>query len=164
MNAKNENPSAAMRLHVALEVQDLQRSLDFYRLLFDAEPSKVRADYAKFEPAQPPVHLSLNAGTGRGRVGCEHFGIQLSSGAAVRATRERLRAAGLELRVEEATACCYSVQDKLWVSDPDGNPWEFFYVVEADSPHRTPVDATCCVPATAAADAEGEKAAQGCCG
>ena len=23
--------------------------------------------------------------------------------------------------------CCYATQDKFWVTDPNGNEWEFFY-------------------------------------
>ena len=28
------------------------------------------------------------------------------------------------------TTCCYAVQDKAWVNDPDGNEWEVFVVLE----------------------------------
>jgi hypothetical protein len=51
------------------------------------------------------------------------------------ATR-RLAEAGLVPRVQEATTCCYAVQDKAWVSDPDGAPWEV-YTVLADATEAT---------------------------
>ncbi|MDX6558134.1 MAG: hypothetical protein QOF72_1183, partial [Blastocatellia bacterium] len=31
---------------------------------------------------------------------------------------------------EMQTTCCYAVQDKTWVSDPDGNEWEAFVVLQ----------------------------------
>jgi hypothetical protein len=38
--------------------------------------------------------------------------------------------------VQESTTCCYALQDKAWVEDPDGAPWEF-YTVLADAPAET---------------------------
>jgi catechol 2,3-dioxygenase-like lactoylglutathione lyase family enzyme len=142
------------RVHIGLEVADLERSIAFYGVLFGAQPAKVRPGYAKFEPAEPSVNLSLNQGVGGplGRPGgAQHFGVQVQSTAAVEAMVERFRAAGLPARVEEETACCYAVQTKVWVEDPDGNPWEVFVVTEADSPQRASADSTCCVPTPGAA-------------
>lgn len=31
---------------------------------------------------------------------------------------------------EMQTNCCYAIQDKTWVTDPDGNEWEVFVVLE----------------------------------
>ena len=28
------------------------------------------------------------------------------------------------------TNCCYAIQDKIWVNDPDSNEWEVFVVKE----------------------------------
>ena len=153
--------AGASRVHVALEVRDLWASIAFYRALFEREPVKVRGDYAKFEPASPPLNLSLNllpAGAERParRQGDQHFGIQVKSSSEVERVRARLEAAGLATRVEQATACCYAVQDKVWVTDPDGNPWEVF-VVLADSETRSPGAAQpgCCVPATSSVPSGG---------
>jgi catechol 2,3-dioxygenase-like lactoylglutathione lyase family enzyme len=143
--------AGAARLHVALEVSNLERSIDFYRLLLGVEPSKLRPGYAKFEPAEPAVNLTLNAGRGRRIEGSGHFGVQVRSTDAVAAAAERFRAAGLSPKVEGETECCYSVQDKAWVSDPDGNPWEVFVVTTADAPRRAPVGGECCGPAPASA-------------
>ena len=33
---------------------------------------------------------------------------------------------------KENVTCCYAEQDKVWVDDPDGAPWEI-YTVLADS-------------------------------
>ena len=43
----------------------------------------------------------------------------------------RLNEMGLE-PPQEQTTCCYAVQDKVWVTDPDGAPWEV-YAVLADA-------------------------------
>jgi hypothetical protein len=51
---------------------------------------------------------------------------------------------------EKDTTCCYARQDKFWVSDPDGNRWEVYTVledVETVAPEPATVaccDASCC--------------------
>jgi catechol 2,3-dioxygenase-like lactoylglutathione lyase family enzyme len=124
------------RIHISLDVQNLEQSVAFYRTLFDAEPTKLRDDYAKFEPAEPAVNLALNltpnAPKKDSRV--SHFGIQVDSKSAVSSANARLAAAGLTTAPEDEVTCCYAVQDKVWVVDPDGNPWEMFVVTQADSP------------------------------
>ncbi len=137
------------RAHIALEVGDLARSIAFYRVLFGLAPAKIRPGYAKFEPADPSLNLSLNEGQGgpfARRGGQQHFGVQVQSTDAVEAMVARFKAAGLATRVEEETACCYAVQTKVWVEDPDGNPWEVFVVTAAEANQRTPVNSSCCVP------------------
>src|SRR5262249_36063555 len=37
--------------------------------------------------------------------------------------------------------CCYALQDKAWVRDPDGNEWEVFTVI-ADVEQK---ESTCCI-------------------
>ncbi len=49
----------AMKFHVSLNVANLQKTLAFYRALLGVEPVKERADYAKFELADPPLVLSM---------------------------------------------------------------------------------------------------------
>jgi hypothetical protein len=49
--------------------------------------------------------------------------------------------------VEEQTTCCYAIQDKVWVNDPDGAPWEV-YTVLADAPAESGLSGggQCCIP------------------
>jgi len=134
------------RIHVALESKDVERSVAFYRTLFGVEPTKVRPGYAKFEPADPPVNLSLNA-SADARPAASHFGVQVKSTEAVQEAIARFEAAGLPTEVEDQVTCCYAVQDKVWVKDPDGNAWEVFVVVDADAPvHGKAQEGECCAP------------------
>ena len=127
------------RVHIGLSVRNTDRSAAFYRHLFAQEPTKVRPGYAKFEVADPPVNLTLNADAERQtRPGPSvHFGVQVKSTETVARIAARLQAAGLAPRWEDAVSCCYAVQDKAWVTDPDGNAWEIFVVLDADVPDYT---------------------------
>jgi len=130
------------RLHVAIAVKDVERSLPFYRTLFDQAPSKVRALYAKFEVHDPPVNFTLNAGDWpTPEQGPRHFGIQVKSTDAVLQAKERIEAAGFSTSTQAQVSCCYAVQDKVWVSDPDGHRWEIFVVTEAETDNYAPVPA-----------------------
>ena len=128
--------STPARVHIALSVRDTERSAIFYRHLFAQEPTKVRPHYAKFEVADPPLNLSLHEDANqRTRPGpSAHFGVQVKSTETVARIATRLQASGLKPRLEDAVSCCYAVQDKAWVTDPDGNAWEIFVVLDADVP------------------------------
>ncbi len=147
---KNESAvqfATQSRVHVGLEVEDLQKSVDFYRVLFATEPSKTRPGYAKFEPEDPPVNLSIIEGSGaraKRLSGAYHYGVQVKSVQDVRKAAERFRKVGTSARLEEHSTCCYAVQTKAWVNDPDGNPWEFFVVLQADAERRADESSTCC--------------------
>lgn len=120
------------RLQLALNVDNLDESIAFYSRLFATEPAKVRAGYANFAIAEPPLKLILleNPGTG-GSV--NHLGVEVDDVDAVDAAQTRLGEAGLASTDERATTCCYAKQDKFWVQGaPDGEQWEI-YTVLADS-------------------------------
>jgi len=135
---------ADMRPHLALTVTDVDRSLPFYRALLDAEPAKVRPGYAKFEPDDPDIVLTLIEGKRGPDLGAfNHGGIKVGSTDAVLATRLRLQQSGRPTFDEMDTECCYARQDKIWVRDPDGTPWEIFTVLE-DVEHEAPRPAKAC--------------------
>ncbi len=127
-------------VHIALHVGDLKRSIDFYRLLFGREPSKVRDRYAKFEPLNPSLNLALNESSKSNpqSEGLSHFGIEVDSTEAVMECAKKFERAGLKVEAEIQVSCCYAVQDKIWVNDPDGNAWEVFFVTQKEAP-------VCCV-------------------
>ncbi|HKQ53497.1 MAG TPA: ArsI/CadI family heavy metal resistance metalloenzyme, partial [Pyrinomonadaceae bacterium] len=131
----------ALKAHLAINVRDVEESLGFYKKLFGIEPSKVRKGYAKFNVENPPLNFTLNQGASGERGALSHLGIQVGSTEDVLAVRERWRAQGLVPRDEMQTNCCYALQDKAWVRDPDGNEWEVFVVIE-DNLAQT---SACCV-------------------
>lgn len=65
-----------------------------------------------------------------------HYGVQVNTPQAVQKAITRLSKAGLKTLVEENTTCCYAVQDKVWVADPEENQWEVFMVLEANADER----------------------------
>lgn len=141
-----------LKAHLALNVKSVEESIGFYRRMFGIEPSKVRAGYAKFDVQNPPLNLTLNENPFGERGALSHLGVQVASTEDVLAMRERWRAAGLSTFDEMGTNCCYAIQDKTWVTDPDGNNWEAFVVLEDNLAETT----TCCVAdAAAGADAQG---------
>src|SRR5262245_30505284 len=137
-----------LKPHVAINVRDISESLAFYKKMLGIEPAKVRTGYAKFDVQNPPLNLTLNEVAYGARGALSHLGLQVASTEDVLAVRERWMASGLFTRDEMQTSCCYAVQDKTWVSDPDGNEWEVFVVLEDNLPEASGADASgCCAPA-----------------
>lgn len=134
MEGKSENTVQALKAHLALNVHNVQTSLEFYRKLLGIEPSKVRTGYAKFDVQNPPLNLTLNESSFKERGALSHLGIQLASTADVLAMRDKWADEGLLTREEMQTNCCYATQDKAWVRDPDGNEWEAFVVLQDNLP------------------------------
>jgi catechol 2,3-dioxygenase-like lactoylglutathione lyase family enzyme len=116
------------RVQIALNVNDVEAAVAFYSKLFGTEPVKYRPGYANFAVAEPPLKLVLienpsQAGT------MNHLGVEVETSAEVVKSGDRLKQAGLETKTEEQVTCCYAVQDKVWVTDPDGAPWEIYTVL-----------------------------------
>lgn len=120
----------ALKAHLALNVHNVLISTEFYRKMLGIEPSKVRSGYAKFDVQNPPLNLTLNEVSFGERGALSHLGIQVGSTEDVSAMRRKWADAGLSTRDEMQTNCCYALQDKTWVRDPDGNQWEAFVVLE----------------------------------
>ncbi|MFG3344494.1 ArsI/CadI family heavy metal resistance metalloenzyme [Streptomyces sp. NPDC048018] len=163
------------RVQLALRVADLEGSVAFYAKLFGVEPAKRRPGYANFAVAEPPLKLVLIQGEPGEDTRLDHLGVEVGSTDQVTAATTRLKDAGLATFEENDTACCYALQDKVWVTGPGGEPWEV-YVVKADADTLTKAagatsDAccgttACCTPEEAAVDGERTpqqaKAAAGC--
>ena len=152
--------------HVSLNVSNIDASVTFYEKLFQVPATKRRPGYAKFDLAEPNLNLSMQEAPRTG-VNASHFGVQVASSEDVAAAWTRFKGAGLKTLTEENTECCYALQDKVWVEDPDGNSWEVFVVKgEAATMHEDPqkTSSACCAPANLAGDARvqlGKKG--GCC-
>ena len=138
---------ATLKAHLAINVRDVEKSIEFYRKMFGIAPSKVRKGYAKFDVQNPPLNFSLNQVPFSNAGALSHMGIQVASTADVLAIRQRWADAGLNTRDEMQTDCCYAVQDKTWVHDPDGNEWEAFVVLQDNLPEKSDAQASaCCGP------------------
>ena len=112
------------RIHIGLNVKDLDASVGFYSALFGAEPSVVKDDYAKWQLEDPRVNFSI---TQRCKLDHDlHFGIQVEDEAELAETAGRLRQAGQQVVDEPSTVCCYHRSDKAWVADPQNLLWETF--------------------------------------
>ena len=116
------------RVQLALNVADLDAAIEFYSLLFDAEPAKVRPGYANFAIAEPPLKLVLIEGTGEPGT-LNHLGVEVESTDLVGQAQARLSGEGLATATEDEVSCCFAVQDKVWVDAPDGVPWEIYTVL-----------------------------------
>ena len=137
------------RVQLALNVSDLGAAIDFYSKLFATSPAKVMPGYANFAIAEPPLKLVLIESVAARDDGVSgalnHLGVEVGTADDVVVATARLSDAGLATAVEDSTTCCYAVQDKVWVHDPDGAPWEV-YTVLADAGSWTGLngDGTCC--------------------
>lgn len=130
------------RLHISLNVSELRQSVEFYRVFFGVNPVKVRTGYAKFEVREPALNFTLNEFPGN--VGVEgHLGVQLKNTSFIREAFGRFKAQGFNLIEEDGVGCCYAVQSKFWVADPDGYRWEMFVTTERDSEEGCGPDCIC---------------------
>jgi len=148
---------AIMKPHVSLNVTNVQKSIAFYEKVFGVPATKLRQGYAKFDLASPALNLTMQEAPRTG-VNASHFGIQVESTADVTAAKSRLQQAGLLTKTEDDVTCCYAVQDKVWVEDPDGNAWEYFVVkADADVMAKGPIEAPmpCCGPECCTTEAAG---------
>jgi len=117
------------RVQLALNVSDIDEAVDFYSKLFATEPAKRRPGYANFAVADPPLKLVLIE-NGGADTRLNHLGVEVPSTDEVSAASSRLSEQGMATATEDNVTCCYAVQDKVWVDDPDGAPWEIYTVLE----------------------------------
>ena len=150
-----------LKPHVSLNVTNIEASVSFYERAFGVSATKRRPGYAKFDLEEPNLNLTMQEAPRTG-VNASHFGIQVASTEDVAAAWARFSKAGLMTRTEDNTECCYALQDKVWIEDPDGNAWEVF-VVKGDTEVMTnqTMSGGCCVPSIGS---EAKKAGGGCCG
>jgi catechol 2,3-dioxygenase-like lactoylglutathione lyase family enzyme len=130
------------RIHIALNVSEIHRSVEFYRHFFGVDPIKYREGYAKFDLQDPPLNISLNENPGDTTIQ-GHLGIQVKSTKVVQDMYENLRNSKFKIITEEGAECCYAVQDKLWVADPDGTRWEIFVTTNPESDQGCGADCIC---------------------
>lgn len=159
------------RVQLAINVTDIDAAVAFYAKLFGTEPAKRKPGYANFAIDEPALKLVLienpaAAGT------LNHLGVEVFSTGEVAAAQRRLEDEGLAT-ADESGVCCYAQQEKVWINDPDGSPWEIYTVLadsdEAGSGMHDPGNGTAACGAGACATTEladvgaGQPSVQGCC-
>ena len=150
-----------LKPHVSLNVSNIDASVAFYEKAFGVPVTKRRPGYAKFDLAEPSLNLSMVEAPRTG-TNASHFGIQVAGSEDVAAAWTRFKEAGLRTKTEDNTECCYALQDKVWVEDPDGNAWEVFVVKTESVVMETQARASgCCVPKLGATNKN--NAGGGCC-
>ncbi len=142
------------RLHIHISVNDLQANTAFYSAMFDAEPTVLKPDYAKWQLDDPRVNFAISARGGK--AGLDHLGIQTDSDAGLEAMQQRLSAAGASLEAQKGTTCCYARSDKYWSVDPQGIAWEAFHTLGSAPTFNDQGDgdddSACCAPALDSVD------------
>lgn len=138
------------RFHVHVHVADLDRSIAFYSRMFDAEPTRREADYAKWMLDDPRINFAIS--TRGGEPGVDHLGFQTDTAEELVALKSRAQAADLALLDEGTTSCCYARSEKHWITDPQGVAWEHFHTLADIPTFGAPRD-----------EAAAEPAASGCC-
>ena len=144
-----------MRVQLALNVDDLTASIDFYTKMFDTPPAKIKPGYANFAIDQPPLKLVLFENPGQGG-SLNHLGVEVESAEQVEAAEARLAGAGLETSGVDDTICCYAAKTETWIEGPQ-TKWEWYVKTgDAEILENTPVSASGPLPS--------ERGPDVCCG
>ena len=130
MTAADETASPT-KMHLSLNVSDVDRSTTFYEAFFGVAAHKRRPGYTNFDLSSPPLKFALQEHAPQAGAGSlSHLGLQVATAAQVQEAQARLEASGLVTFDETDTTCCYARQDKVWVHDPDGNAWEVYVLLD----------------------------------
>lgn len=138
------------RMHVSLYVSNLAATVNFYNTFFGVPANKIKEGYAKFVLNSPSLIISFIENPERVQANFGHLGFQVETKEEMEQLLETARAKKIVSKEEIGTACCYALQDKFWVNDPDGVQWEVYYLhddVEFNDPHYESTEASaCCTP------------------
>ncbi|QHL87753.1 glyoxalase/bleomycin resistance/dioxygenase family protein [Nibribacter ruber] len=138
------------RMHVSYYVSDITKTVAFYNAFFGQEPAKQKPDYAKYVLDSPSLIISFVQNPERVQANFGHLGFQVETVDQLHQRLEAIKANGLPILEEIGTNCCYAMQDKFWVTDPDGVQWEVYYFhadAEFNDPHyQTQEASACCMP------------------
>ena len=118
-----------MRLQLALNVNDLERAVEFYSKMFGTPVHKRKPGYANFAIDDPPLKLVLFERPGA-KERINHLGVEVFRDEDVAAAAERLEAAGIDRLIEVETHCCHATQNKVWAEEPEGLRWEWYRITD----------------------------------
>ncbi|MFK7952953.1 MAG: ArsI/CadI family heavy metal resistance metalloenzyme [Ekhidna sp.] len=155
MNEKNVFP----RTHISLNVKSIEATVNFYTKFFNQPAAKIKEGYAKYEIDAPALTISFIERPEKVNAEVGHFGIQVKTKEELNTKLNLARGNELVKLEEEGTSCCFAVQDKFWVNDPDGYEWEVYHFLN-DSEYfgakEEKAETPCCTP-------EQKSAAVSCC-
>ncbi len=118
------------RMHVSLYVSNIQNTVLFYSAFFNQKATKVKPGYAKFVLESPSLIISFVENKEKINSQFGHLGFQVDSAEELQNRLADAKNAGLQIVEEMGVSCCYAVQDKFWVMDPDGYHWEVYQFTE----------------------------------
>jgi catechol 2,3-dioxygenase-like lactoylglutathione lyase family enzyme len=131
--------------HISLHVKQLDRTVSFYKKLFGQEPDKVKPGYAKFIVEVPALVISFEEAPKHVASGFGHLGFLVPDSKSLEEAKARL--SDIISFEEKDVACCYAVQDKFWVTDPDGYQWEVYHFIkdrEVNDTYSSSLKKVCC--------------------
>ena len=137
-------------MHVSLYVSNMAATVNFYNTFFGQPAEKVKKNYAKYVLDTPSLIISFVENPGKVQPQFGHLGFQVETLAQMEEKLAEMKKFKMSVREERGTACCYAVQDKFWMADPDGHQWEVYYFhedAEFNDPHYSDENASaCCMP------------------
>ena len=135
------------RLHIHMSVDDIEQSIAFYSTQFQAEPTKVKEDYAQWLVDDLALNFAIST---RGHEkGLNHLGVQYESDEALLGAQSLFESKGIKGQEDKGAVCCYKESNKYWVEDPTGNIWENYHSmgdIEVFGVDSTDTADGCCVP------------------
>jgi len=137
------------RMHVHVRVADLAHNIRFYSALFNAEPTVVKSDYAKWMLDDPRINFAISSRSDE--LGVDHLGFQVDTDEELQEMNQRLARADLPIETQEETACCYAKSNKHWTVDPQGIAWESYHTLDSipvfgESKNSEAAESACCTP------------------
>ncbi len=120
-----------MKTHIGIKVSDIDKTQQFYTNFFGQAPSKVKEKYVKFDLEKPGLVISFSQKNELESIHNAHYGIKVDSKEDLGNWFEAVKNRSLEVYdVENNVKCCFALQDKFWVKDPDGIMWEVYQLLE----------------------------------
>ena len=154
------------KMHVSLFVSNLENTVEFYTKFFGQEPEKIKDGYTKFELDTPSLIISFIEAPEKIAAQFGHLGFQVETKEELNDRLNLARGNKLVQKEEIGTACCYAIQDKYWVADPDGYQWEVYYFhedVEFNDPRISDSKEACCSPTMSVNEKANQKKKATCC-
>ena len=138
------------KMHISLYVNDMLETVNFYTSFFGQPADKVKTDYAKYILDEPALIISFIENPERVQENFGHLGFQVATKEEVLKRLDAIQKMNIKTLEEMGTSCCYAIQDKFWVSDPNGIQWEIYYfhkdVAFNDPRYENGESNACCMP------------------